>query len=133
MSNKKTEMSKESWKEKTRQLKTEVHALYLAFRDPRVPWYARVLMAFIIGYAVCPIDLVPDFIPVLGQIDDLIIVPVGISIVLRMIPKSVMEECRQRAREEPIRTRTKWVVTILIISIWAVAIYLMLRLVWLLF
>jgi uncharacterized membrane protein YkvA (DUF1232 family) len=94
-------MQKISWKEKAKQLKTEVYALYLACRDPRVPWYAKALMGLIIGYAISPIDLIPDFIPVLGQIDDLIIVPAGISIVIKMIPKDVMEECRQKAKAEP--------------------------------
>lgn len=120
-------MQRASWKEKAKQLKTEVYALYLAFRDPRVPWYAKALMGLIIGYAISPIDLIPDFIPVLGQIDDLIIVPAGISIAIKMIPKDVMEECRQKAKVEPINTKTKWIVAFTIILIWVFAIYLVLR------
>jgi len=120
-------MQKTSWKEKAKQLKTEIYALYLACRDPRVPWYAKALMGLIIGYAISPIDLIPDFIPVLGQIDDLIIVPAGISIVIKMIPKDVMEECRQRAKAEPINTKTKWIIALIIILIWVLAIYLVLR------
>ena len=122
-------MSKVSWKQKIQNLKTEVHALYLASKEPRVPWYAKALMALIIGYAICPIDLIPDFIPVLGQLDDLIIVPAGIALVVKMIPKSVMEECRRKARNEPIDTRTKWVVALIIVSIWAFVIYLVIRLI----
>jgi uncharacterized membrane protein YkvA (DUF1232 family) len=117
----------ESWKQKIRDLKIEVHALYLASRDPRVPWYAKALMALIVGYAICPIDLVPDFIPVLGQLDDLIIIPAGIALVAKMIPKRFMEECRLKARSEPVETRTKWIVTSAIISIWVFAIYLALQ------
>ncbi len=125
---KSTEISKKvSWKQRIQNLKTEVHALYLASKDPRVPWYAKVMMALTIGYAISPIDLIPDFIPVLGQIDDLIIVPAGIALVVKMIPKNVMEECRQKARDEPINTRTKWIVALIIVSIWIFAIYLVMR------
>jgi len=120
---------KASLKQRIKNLQTEVHALYLASRNPRVPWYAKALMALIIGYAICPIDLIPDFIPVLGQLDDLIIIPAGIALVVKMIPKNVMEECRRKARDEPINTRTKWAVTLIIISIWAFVIYLVLRLI----
>lgn len=87
-------------------------------------------MALIIGYAVSPIDLIPDFIPVLGQLDDLILIPAGVSVVIRMIPKDVMEECRQKATTEPVNSRTKWAVVAIIVSIWALALYLMLRFVW---
>jgi uncharacterized membrane protein YkvA (DUF1232 family) len=127
------EMIGESWKEKARRLKMEVYALCLAMKDSRVPWYAKGLMALTIGYAVSPIDLIPDFIPVLGQIDDLIIVPAGISLVIRMIPKGVMDEYRQKARAEPINTRTKWIVAAIIVSIWILAIYLVLKFIYPLF
>ena len=126
-------MQKTSWKEKAKQLRTEIHALYLASRDPRVPWYAKAIMVLTIAYAISPIDLIPDFIPVLGQIDDLIIVPAGISLAIKMIPKNVFDECRQKARNETIRTRTKWVVAAIIVSIWVLAIYLVFRFVWPLF
>jgi uncharacterized membrane protein YkvA (DUF1232 family) len=81
-------------------LQTEVYALYLAYRDPRVPWYAKVLAACVVGYALSPIDLIPDFIPVLGYLDDLVLIPLGIALTLRMIPPAVMVECRARARSE---------------------------------
>ena len=119
-----------SWKEKASQLKSEVYAVFLACRDPRVPWHAKALMALVIGYAVTPIDLIPDFIPVLGQLDDLIIVPAGISVVAKMIPKEVMEECRQKAKTEPMDSRMKYAVAAIIVLIWIVAIYLVLRFVW---
>src|SRR3954466_8261439 len=83
-----------------RALKVETLALYLVARDPRVPWYARLFVAGIVAYALSPIDLIPDFIPVLGYLDDLIIVPLGLKLALRMVPPEVLEECRARARDE---------------------------------
>ena len=80
----------ETWKQRARQLKMETYAIYLAYRDPRVPWYARLFAACVVGYAFSPIDLIPDFIPVLGYLDDLIMVPVGIFFALKMIPPPVM-------------------------------------------
>jgi uncharacterized membrane protein YkvA (DUF1232 family) len=75
-------------------LKRDVHAIYLAARDPRVPWYAKALATAVAGYALSPIDLIPDFIPVLGYVDDLVIVPLGVWATLRLIPKEVLAECR---------------------------------------
>ena len=88
------------WKARTRQLKAETYALYLAYRDPRVPWVAKALAAVVVGYAFSPIDLIPDFIPVLGYLDDLVLIPSGIALALRMIPSEVMAECRTRAAAE---------------------------------
>jgi len=122
-------MPKGSWREKAKRLKTEVYALCLAMKDSRVPWYAKVIMALTIGYAISPIDLIPDFIPVIGQLDDLIIVPAGISLVIKMIPKNVIEEYRQKAQVESVNTRTKWVVAGIIVSIWILDIYFVFRLV----
>lgn len=87
-----------SLRERARALKNETLALYVACRDSRTPWYAKALGVIIVGYALSPIDLIPDFIPVLGYLDDIILLPLGIAIVLRMIPKHVMEESRARAR-----------------------------------
>src|SRR6476619_6242184 len=80
-----------------RRLIRDVHAVYLAARDPRVPWHARVLAIAVAGYALSPIDLIPDFIPVIGYLDDLIIVPLGIWLVVSLIPEDVMAECRAHA------------------------------------
>jgi uncharacterized membrane protein YkvA (DUF1232 family) len=88
----------DAWKQRVRQLKAETYALYLAYRDPRVPWYAKALTAIVVGYAFSPIDLIPDFVPVLGYLDDLFLVPVGIWLVLKLIPKEVMAEARERAQ-----------------------------------
>ncbi len=86
-----------SWKRRAQDVKIELYALYLAYRDPRVPAYARVFAACVVGYAFSPIDLIPDFIPILGYLDDLVIVPAGVMIALKMIPAAVMADCRLRA------------------------------------
>jgi len=78
-------------------IKRELHAPYLVCRDPRTPWYAKALAAGVVAYAFSPIDLIPDFIPVLGALDDLIVVPLGVLVVRRMIPDALMSECRMRA------------------------------------
>jgi uncharacterized membrane protein YkvA (DUF1232 family) len=82
-----------------RDLKRDSHAVYLASRDPRVPWYAKAIAVAVAAYALSPIDLIPDFIPVIGYLDDLIIVPLGIWLVVSLIPSHVMAECRARANE----------------------------------
>ena len=121
-------------KQRARRLKAELYALYLAYRDPRVPWYARVFAAGVVAYAISPIDLIPDFIPVLGYLDDLILVPLGIVLALRMIPPEVMAECRERAKEVSRESRpTNWVAAAVIIGIWlllvAFSVFLVLRIV----
>lgn len=83
-------------------LARETYALYLAYRDPRVPWYARVWAAIVVAYALSPIDLIPDPIPVLGYLDDLLIVPAGIWVAVRLIPADVLAECRTRAATEAV-------------------------------
>lgn len=89
----------ESWKQRAQQFKAETYALYLAYRDPRTPWYARIIAAIVVGYAFSPIDLIPDFIPVLGYLDDLVLVPLGIWFALKLIPPAVMAESRAKSQE----------------------------------
>jgi uncharacterized membrane protein YkvA (DUF1232 family) len=84
-------------KEWARGIKRDVRALYLASRDPRVPWYAKALGIAVAAYALSPIDLIPDFVPVLGYLDDLVIVPIGIFLVVRLIPPEIMAEHRAAA------------------------------------
>jgi uncharacterized membrane protein YkvA (DUF1232 family) len=84
-------------KEWARVIKRDVHALYLASRDPRVPWYAKALAVAVAAYALSPIDLIPDFIPVLGYLDDLILLPLGILLVVWLIPPEIMAEHRELA------------------------------------
>ncbi len=85
-------------KQRARHLKAETFALYLAARDPRTPWYAKFLVAGIVAYAFSPIDLIPDFVPVLGYLDDLILIPMGIALAIKLVPHSVLAECRARAQ-----------------------------------
>lgn len=89
----------ENLKRRAQHLKAETFALYLAARDPRTPWYAKLLAAGIVAYALSPIDLIPDFIPILGYLDDLILIPLGIALAIKLAPHSVLVECRARARE----------------------------------
>ena len=89
----------DTWKRRARLLKREVYALYLAYRDPRTPWYGKVCAALVVAYAFSPIDLIPDPIPVIGYLDDLILIPIGVMIALRMIPKAVMSEARTQAEQ----------------------------------
>jgi len=100
-------------------LKLETYAIYLASHHPRVPWYAKALAAGVVAYAFSPIDLIPDFIPIFGYVDDLILLPLGIWLVLRMIPQDVIDECRDRAAKELNRDRpTNWIVVVSIVAIW---------------
>lgn len=82
-----------------KRLKAEVFALYLAYRDPRTPWYAKVVVAVVVGYAFSPIDLIPDPIPILGYLDDVILIPLGVALAVRLIPPEVLAECRHKAEE----------------------------------
>jgi uncharacterized membrane protein YkvA (DUF1232 family) len=107
-------------KRRARMLLRDVHAVYLASYDPRVPWYAKILAAAVAGYALSPIDLIPDFIPVLGYADDLIIVPLGIWLAVSLIPQEVMAEYRIKADEAGQRPRSM-MAAIAIISIWIFA------------
>lgn len=84
-------------KQWARVIKRDVHAIYLAKRDPRVPWYAKIVAICVVAYALSPIDLIPDFIPVLGYLDDLVILPLGIMLVVKMIPDEVIAEYRGKA------------------------------------
>ncbi|MFL5732051.1 MAG: YkvA family protein [Chloroflexia bacterium] len=123
------------WKQRTRQLKSEVYALYLAYKDPRVPWYARVFAACVVAYAFSPIDLIPDPIPVLGYLDDLVLVPLGIVLARKMIPPEVLAECREAARERLAEGRpANWVAAAIIVAIWlllgALGVALLARIVW---
>ena len=84
-------------KTRARELKRETYVLYLAVRDPRTPWYARAIAAAVVAYALSPIDLIPDFIPVIGYLDDLIVVPLGFALALKLVPANVMADCRTQA------------------------------------
>ncbi|AWJ90297.1 hypothetical protein Sp245p_11105 [Azospirillum baldaniorum] len=103
-----------------RRIKRDVIALYLAARDPRTPWYARVAAAAVAAYALSPIDLIPDFVPVLGYLDDLLIVPLGILLVIRLIPAAVLEEHRATAARLAARP-VSYAAAALMVGVWLVA------------
>lgn len=88
-----------SLKNRVRQLTRDTYALYLAARHPGTPWYAKFIVACVVAYALSPIDLIPDFIPVLGFLDDLILIPLGMAVAIRLVPTDVLAECRARAQE----------------------------------
>jgi uncharacterized membrane protein YkvA (DUF1232 family) len=111
----------DQWKQWARTIKRDAHALYLAARDPRVPWYAKALAVAVAAYALSPIDLIPDFVPVLGYLDDLIIVPAGMALVIWLIPSGIMAEHRAlatAAQDRPVsRTAAAVIVVIWVLSI----------------
>lgn len=107
----------DKFKAVTRSLKADTYALYLAYRDPRTPWYAKVWAALVVAYAFSPIDLIPDFIPVLGYLDDLVIVPLGIFLALKLIPDEVMAASRNKAQEQHEKP-VNWWSGALIILLW---------------
>jgi uncharacterized membrane protein YkvA (DUF1232 family) len=86
-----------TWKQWARVIRRDAHALFLASLDPRVPWYTKAIGLAVAAYALSPIDLIPDFVPVIGYLDDLIIVPIGIALVVSMIPAPIMAEHRALA------------------------------------
>lgn len=105
-----------------RRLKRDTYALYLATRHPRTPLYAKVFAALVAAYAFSPFDLIPDFIPILGYLDDVILVPLGIYIALKLIPADVMAECRRRAEEHRPGSRpTNWAAGAFMIAVWLLA------------
>ncbi|WP_371365950.1 hypothetical protein SRRS_05160 [Sporomusa rhizae] len=108
-----------SFKQRVKQLKSQVYILYLALRDPRTPLLAKIVVALVVGYALSPIDLIPDFIPIIGYFDDFIIIPLGIWLALKLIPEPIIEDCREYARTNPPGSKPKnWVVGGIFIFIW---------------
>jgi uncharacterized membrane protein YkvA (DUF1232 family) len=96
-------------------------ALYLAARDPRVPWYAKAIVVLVVAYAVSPIDLIPDFIPVLGYLDDLLLLPLGIALAIRLIPAEVWQDCVARAQaQQAERGPRRWTAAAVVITTWLV-------------
>ena len=103
------------------ELAIEIDALYLASGDRRVPWYAKLWLMIVIGYTLSPIDLIPDFIPIIGYLDDLLLLPIGLAIAIRLVPPAVMADCRQQAKTQSLTKKPKnWVAGSLIIAVWMV-------------
>jgi uncharacterized membrane protein YkvA (DUF1232 family) len=112
-------MCLETWKRRARQLSAQTYALYLAYRHPKTPWYAKVFAALIVGYVFSPIDPIPDFIPGVGLLDEMVVVPIGVWIAAKMVPGDVFEECQKKARavaqgEKPVSR----VAAVVVVAIW---------------
>ena len=122
---------KGKWRKWVSVLKQDTYALYLASRDRRVPWAAKIVLIVVAAYALSPIDLVPDFIPVFGYLDDMILLPLGIALAIKLIPDEVWEECRAEARtrlnSDLPRSRTA---AIVIVTIWFAAICVVVWVIW---
>ena len=103
-------------------LRRDIVALYLAAQDPRTPWYARVLVLCIVAYALSPIDLIPDFVPVLGLVDDLLLLPLGIYIAIKITPAPVLTDGRQKAAAMDYKLPKSRIAAAVIISIWTAAV-----------
>jgi uncharacterized membrane protein YkvA (DUF1232 family) len=112
-----------TWKDWAHRLKVETYTLYLAARHPGTPWYAKVLAGLVAAYAFSPIDLIPDFIPVLGYLDDLIIVPLGIYLTIRLVPAPVVQACRAQAQDAMAAGKpVSRVAAMVIVAIWVLLI-----------
>lgn len=111
--------SLERWKQRARELRTETYALYLASRHPRTPWYAKALALLVVAYTFSPIDLIPDPVPVLGYLDDLVLIPLGVLLVLKMVPRDVIVACREQAREAFSGPRPRfWAGAVIVVFLW---------------
>ena len=116
------------WRQRAKDLSSEVRVLYLALKDPRTPWYAKVSAAIVVGYAFSPIDLIPDPIPILGHLDDLILIPLGVAVTLKMIPSAVLAESRSKVQAIPQEgRRVNWIATGVIVALWLLLIALAVR------
>ena len=111
----------EQAKQWARRIKQDVVAVYFAARDPRTPWFTRVLAIAVAAYALSPIDLIPDFIPILGYLDDLLIVPLGLLLVIRLLPPQVLAESREKARAVLARP-TSYTAAAVMVAIWLICI-----------
>lgn len=108
----------ESAEKKAAVIKREIIAVYYAYRDPRTGRIPKILIACTLGYLLCPLDLIPDFIPLLGYADDLIIIPVLLYFSVKLVPEEVMNDARNRAVEGKIRIRSAWIFSVLFVAIW---------------
>jgi uncharacterized membrane protein YkvA (DUF1232 family) len=106
------------WKKTVRKLKEDIYTLYLASSDPRVPFAAKVVLIVTVAYAFSPIDLIPDFIPILGYLDDLLILPLGIWFSIKLIPPRVLEQYRKQAQEQIREQKPNYIMAAVIVLIW---------------
>jgi uncharacterized membrane protein YkvA (DUF1232 family) len=111
-------------------LKTDTLAVYLAYRDPRVAWWKKAFIAVAIGYAFCPLDLIPDFIPIIGYLDDLVLVPIMLVVAAKLIPPEVLEDCREQVQNGEINRIPKgWKAAVIIVAIWGISLLIALAIV----
>ncbi len=108
---------------KAKKIKQNIFILVEAYKHPDTPLYVKVLAAIIVAYAFSPIDLIPDFIPVLGYLDDLILLPAGIMLVLKLIPKEILEECQEKVERSEKIKKKNWITGALILLLWAGIVY----------
>ena len=113
----------QSWKRRARQLSAQTYTLYLAYRHPKTPWYAKLLAALIVGYVFSPIDPIPDFIPGVGLLDEMVVVPIGVWLATKMVPQVVLEGCQEKASavaqsEKPVSR----VAAVVIVGVWLVCV-----------
>ena len=113
------------WKKRALQIREDIPALYFAYRDPRTPWLAKTLAIALVAYALSPIDLIPDFIPVLGLIDEVVLLPLGVALLLQLIPEHIMRECRERAAERSVKSRARIIAAAVIGVVWFVVLFLL--------
>jgi uncharacterized membrane protein YkvA (DUF1232 family) len=112
-------MNAELWRQRARQLESETYTLYLAYKDPRVPWYAKAFAALLVGYVFSPIDPIPDFLPVVGLLDELVVVPLGVIVARKMIPEEVLAECRQKSWEATREDKpVKRAAAVVVVAVW---------------
>ena len=104
-------------------IKKEILTLYFAYKNPKLPILPKIIIIIALGYALSPIDLIPDFIPILGYLDDLILIPLFIKLSLKLIPTEIIIDARMKAETEPINLRKRWFFGIIFIIIWLVLIY----------
>jgi len=119
----------EQLKSRARILKNEATAVYIAAKDPRTPWYAKALIFFVVAHTFSPIDLIPDFIPILGYLDDLIITPLGLALAIRLIPAEVLAEARGKVAGSSVERSVKVVGVVVIVLAWIVILIAVFRLI----
>lgn len=111
----------ERLKQTARRLKTEIAVLGVVYHDPRTPWYAKTVIFLVIAQSLSPIDLIPDFIPILGYLDDLVLIPLGIALAIKLVPKEVFSEAREKVAQEPEKTDISgWWFGGLVILLWVI-------------
>lgn len=113
-------------KQWARNLKNEIIAMYFVMKHPKTPLYLRILVAIVVGYALSPIDLIPDFVPIFGYIDDMILLPLGIALIIKIVSKNILQECREKAKNNPTVSKPKiWIAAYIIILLWFTVFYML--------